>query len=65
MAFEELKERHAAMWGSAPFERIAGTLADMHQAIVDAVGGAPGGRGSTSAVAPASSPSWPRRPARR
>jgi SAM-dependent methyltransferase len=42
MAFEELKERHAAMWGSAPFERIAGTLADMHEAIVDAVDGAPG-----------------------
>jgi SAM-dependent methyltransferase len=42
MAFEELKERHAAMWGSAPFERIAGTLADMHEAIVGAVGGAPG-----------------------
>ena len=42
MAFEDLKERHAAMWGSAPFERIAGTLADMHEAIVGAVGGAPG-----------------------
>jgi SAM-dependent methyltransferase len=42
MAFEELKERHAAMWGSAPFERIAGTLAEMHAAIVDAVDGAPG-----------------------
>ena len=44
MAFEELKQRHAAMWGSAPFERIAVTLAEMHQAIVDAVGGAPGKR---------------------
>ena len=42
MPFEELKERHAAMWGSAPFERIAGTLADMHAAIVDAVDGGPG-----------------------
>ena len=42
MAFEELKERHAAMWGSAPFERIAGTLADMHAAIVAAGNGAPG-----------------------
>jgi ubiquinone/menaquinone biosynthesis C-methylase UbiE len=42
MAFEELKERHAAMWGSAPFERIAGTLADMHETIVDAVEGGPG-----------------------
>lgn len=44
MAFEQLKERHAAMWGSAPFERIAGTLADMHETIVAAVGGAPGRR---------------------
>ena len=42
MAFEELKERHAAMWGSAPFERIAWTLADMHTGIVEAVDGAPG-----------------------
>jgi hypothetical protein len=42
MAFEQLKERHAAMWGSAPFERIATTLADMHRAIVDAVQGGPG-----------------------
>ena len=42
MPFEELKERHAAMWGSAPFERIAGTLAEMHEAIVDAADGAPG-----------------------
>ncbi len=30
MPFEELKQRHAAMWGSAPFERIAVTLAEMH-----------------------------------
>lgn len=42
MAFEQLKERHAAMWGSAPFERIAETLADMHETIVAAVAGAPG-----------------------
>lgn len=44
MAFEELKERHAAMWGSAPFERIAHTLAEMHRSIVAAVDGAPGDR---------------------
>ena len=37
MAFEELKERHAAMWGSAPFERVAGTLADMHERLVGAM----------------------------
>jgi SAM-dependent methyltransferase len=44
MAFEELKQRHAAMWGSAPFEQIAGTLVDMHRAIVDAVAAKPGER---------------------
>jgi SAM-dependent methyltransferase len=44
MPFEELKQRHAAMWGSAPFERIAVTLAEMHQAIVDSVDGGPGKR---------------------
>src|SRR5512145_570593 len=44
MPYEELKNRHAAMWGSAPFERIAETLADMHEAIVDAVRGGSGDR---------------------
>jgi ubiquinone/menaquinone biosynthesis C-methylase UbiE len=44
MAFEELKQRHAVMWGAAPFERIAGTLADMHESIVRAVRGEPGKR---------------------
>jgi SAM-dependent methyltransferase len=44
MPFEELTQRHAAMWGSAPFERIAGTLADMHEAIVGAVTAGPGDR---------------------
>ena len=44
MAFEQLKERHAAMWGSAPFERIAETLEDMHRTIVAAVDGGPGRR---------------------
>jgi len=44
MAFEELKQRHAAMWGSAPFERVAETLAEMHRAVVDAVAARPGDR---------------------
>ena len=44
MAFEELKERHAAMWGSAPFERVAGTLADMHERVVETM---VGGEGAT------------------
>jgi SAM-dependent methyltransferase len=36
MAFEELKQRHAAMWGAGPFEVIALSLAEMHETIVDA-----------------------------
>ena len=44
MAFEELKERQAAMWGSAPFENIAPALADMYEAIIGAVGAQPGDR---------------------
>jgi len=44
MAFEELKERQGAAWGSAPFEVVAETIADVHQAVVDAVGLAQGVR---------------------
>jgi SAM-dependent methyltransferase len=44
MAFEELKERQAVLWGSAPFENIAPTLADMYDAILGAVHGGPGDR---------------------
>lgn len=34
MAFEELKERQATMWGSAPFERIAKEIANIHEHLV-------------------------------
>lgn len=44
MAFEELKERHAAMWGAGPFEKIAPTLAEMHDALIESVDGGPGDR---------------------
>jgi len=37
MAFEELKSRHAEMWGAGPFERIAHTLHDMHEVMIDSV----------------------------
>lgn len=37
MAFEELKQRHATMWGAGPFERIAHTLGDMHDLMIDSV----------------------------
>lgn len=44
MAFEQLKERHSFVWGSAPFEHVAETIADVHDAIVEAVGPAEGKR---------------------
>jgi SAM-dependent methyltransferase len=42
MAFDELKQKQSAMWGSAPFERIAEEIADIHDALVDAVDPQPG-----------------------
>ena len=40
MAFEELKQRHAAMWGSAPFERVARHARRHARAVVDESRGA-------------------------
>jgi 2-polyprenyl-3-methyl-5-hydroxy-6-metoxy-1,4-benzoquinol methylase len=44
MAFEELKVRQGAVWGSAPFENVAGSLADVHEGIVEAMQPAEGKR---------------------
>lgn len=44
MAFEALKERQATMWGAAPFERIAPTIAAMHDRLVDELDPQPGER---------------------
>jgi SAM-dependent methyltransferase len=44
MAFEQLKERQSFVWGNAPFEEVADTIADVHCAVVDAVGPAEGKR---------------------
>jgi ubiquinone/menaquinone biosynthesis C-methylase UbiE len=44
MAFEELKERQGVVWGAAPFEVVAETITDVHQAVVDAVGSPEGKR---------------------
>ena len=35
MAFEELKQKQSAMWDSAPFERVADHLADIHDDLVE------------------------------
>jgi SAM-dependent methyltransferase len=34
MAFEELKRRQSVVWGSAPFERVADEIAEIHDALV-------------------------------
>ena len=35
MAFAELKARQSVMWGNGPYERVSGSLADMHELVVD------------------------------
>ena len=42
MAFEELTQRHQAIWGSAPFENIAETIAEMHVDLVERLAPAAG-----------------------
>jgi SAM-dependent methyltransferase len=42
MAFEALKERQAAVWGSGPFELVEATIADMHDELVRVLGVNPG-----------------------
>ena len=42
MAFEALKERQGEVWGSGAFELIEASIADMHDALVDALWGLPG-----------------------
>jgi SAM-dependent methyltransferase len=44
VAFEELKQRQGVVWGSAPFEVCAETIADVHREVVAAVGAAGGRR---------------------
>ena len=34
MAFEELKQRQSVVWGSAPFERVADQIANVHDQLV-------------------------------
>jgi SAM-dependent methyltransferase len=42
MAFEELKAKQSAMWGAAPFERVAEEIADIHDDLVAGVDPQPG-----------------------
>ena len=42
MAFEELKQRQSAMWGSAPFEKVADQIANIHDHLVAELAPQPG-----------------------
>jgi SAM-dependent methyltransferase len=42
MAFEQLKERHAMAWGSAPFENMVDGIADVHEHLVRELDPQPG-----------------------
>ncbi len=44
MAYQELKQRHSAMWGSAPYQCVAWTIADIHARIVERLDPRPGER---------------------
>ncbi len=44
MPFEELKERHAAVWSSGPYQGITETIADVHAAVIDRLRPEPGQR---------------------
>jgi ubiquinone/menaquinone biosynthesis C-methylase UbiE len=35
MAYEELKQRQSAMWGTGPYQRITETISDIHELVVD------------------------------
>jgi SAM-dependent methyltransferase len=44
MGFEELKARQSEVWGSAPWERVAETLSDLHDDLIERLGPRPGER---------------------
>jgi hypothetical protein len=57
VAYEELKQRQSVMWGNGTYQLVTETLADIHEAVVEALAPAPGDRLPTSPAAPARSPS--------
>jgi len=44
MIVDELKQRQGAVWGSGPFERIAATIPDVHEQVVERLEPRPGER---------------------
>jgi SAM-dependent methyltransferase len=44
MPFEELKERHAVVWGSGPYQGITETVPDIHRLVIERLDPQPGQR---------------------
>ena len=44
MPFEELKQRHAVVWGSGPYQGITETITDLHRAVIEHLDPQPGQR---------------------
>jgi SAM-dependent methyltransferase len=44
MAYEQLKQRQSAMWGTGPYQRITETIADVHEHVIDRLAPAAGVR---------------------
>lgn len=44
MAYEELKQRQSAMWGSGPYQRVTETLTDIHELVLERLDAQPGER---------------------
>ena len=44
MPFEELKERHAVVWGSGPYQGVTETITDIHEAVMERLDPGPGKR---------------------
>jgi SAM-dependent methyltransferase len=42
MPFEELKQRHATLWGSGPYQGVTETIADLQREVVDRLEPGPG-----------------------
>jgi SAM-dependent methyltransferase len=44
MPFEELKQRHAVVWGAGPYQGITETITDLHRAVIEHLDPQPGQR---------------------
>jgi SAM-dependent methyltransferase len=44
LAFEELKQRHAVVWGSGPYQGVTETITDLHKAVIERLDPQPGQR---------------------